>query len=62
MTTIKDALEHGASTLTQAEKLGQSGARIPTRLDAQVLLGYVLNVERAALYANTELLLTAEQE
>jgi release factor glutamine methyltransferase len=58
MTTIKDALEQGTSILAGAEQPGQSGPR----LDAQVLLGYVLKVERAALYAHPERRLTAEQE
>src|SRR5438067_1735819 len=55
MTTIKDALEQGMSALAQA---GESGSR----LDAQVLLGHVLNVDRATLYTYPERLLTGEQE
>lgn len=55
MTTIKDALEHAMSTLAQADQPAP-------RLDAQVLLGYVLNVDRARLYAYPERLLTSQQE
>src|SRR3989454_6641220 len=55
MTTIKDALEQGMSALAQADESG-------SRLDAQVLLGHVLNVDRATLYTYPERLLTGEQE
>src|SRR6266702_8443132 len=55
MTTIKDALDHAMSTLAQADQPA-------SRLDAQVLLGYVLNVDRARLYAYPERLLTQQQE
>src|SRR5437763_11317751 len=55
MTTIKDALEHAMSTLAQADHPAH-------RLDAQVLLGHVLNVDRARLYAYPERLLTPQQE
>ena len=55
MTTIKDALEHAMSTLAQADQPAP-------RLDAQVLLGHVLNVDRAMLYAYPERLLTPQQE
>src|SRR2546421_4331104 len=55
MTTIKDALEHAMSTLAQVDQPAP-------RLDAQVLLGYVLNVDRARLYAYPEGLLTPQQE
>ncbi|HYU71761.1 MAG TPA: HemK/PrmC family methyltransferase, partial [Ktedonobacteraceae bacterium] len=55
MTTIKDALEQAMSTLAQADQPAP-------RLDAQVLLGHVLNVDRARLYAYPERLLTPEQE
>ena len=51
MTTIRQALEQGTLTLTQA---GQSEAR----LDAQVLLSHILNVERSTLYAYPERTLT----
>lgn len=61
MTTIKDALENGASLLAQAREQEQSEGSDP-RLDAQVLLGHVLNVERATLYAHPERLLSVEQE
>ncbi len=57
MTTIKDALEQGTATLAQADR----GA-IGPRLDAQLLLGHVLNVDRATLYAYPEHPLTSEQE
>lgn len=53
--TVQQALEQGIALLTQA---GQETAR----LDAQVLLGYVLGVERATLYAHPEIGLTSEQE
>ena len=55
MVTIKDALQQGTMQLSQA---GLSNAR----LDAQVLLGHVLDVERATLYAYPERVLSAEQE
>ena len=55
MTTVQQTLEQGIALLTQA---GQETAR----LDAQVLLGYVLGVERATLYAYPETRLTPEQE
>ena len=55
MTTIRQALEQGIPTLTKA---GQVNAR----LDAQVLLGHTLHVERSALYAYPERTLTPEQE
>src|SRR5437763_12975805 len=48
MITIKDAL-------------AQADQPAP-RLDAQLLLGYVLNVDRATLYAYPERLLTPQQE
>lgn len=55
MTSIKDALEQAMSTLAQT---GQPGSR----LDAQVLLGHVLNVDRASLYTYPERVLTPQQE
>src|SRR6266566_9515521 len=55
MTTIHQALEQGALTLTQA---GQTNAR----LDAQVLLSHTLQVERAVLYTYPERILTPAQE
>jgi len=56
MITIRQALEQGILTLTQT---GQAQAR----LDAQVLLSHVLNVERSTLYAYPERTLTqAEQQ
>src|SRR5579864_9399649 len=55
MITIRQALEQGILTLTQA---GQAQAR----LDAQVLLSHVLNVERSTLYAYPERTLTLAEE
>lgn len=55
MTTILEALELATSALT---KVGLSAAR----LDAQVLLGHVLQVDRVTLIAYPEKPLTAEQE
>ncbi|MFL5660872.1 MAG: peptide chain release factor N(5)-glutamine methyltransferase [Ktedonobacteraceae bacterium] len=56
MTTIRDALEQGTAALTLA------GQTPKPRLDAQVLLSYVLDVERSTLYTYPERLLTAQQE
>ena len=55
MTNIGEAIELGTSVLTE---IGQS---VP-RLDAQVLLGHVLHVDRATLIAHPEIHLTGEQE
>lgn len=55
MTTIRQTLEQGILTLTKA---GQVNAR----LDAQILLSHTLHVERSALYAYPEHLVTPEQE
>ena len=55
MTTIREALAYGKSMLAQ-------GGQFNPDLDAQVLLGHVLHVERATLYTYPERLLTAEQE
>jgi release factor glutamine methyltransferase len=55
MVTIKDVLQQGTRQLSQA---GLANAR----LDAQVLLGHVLGVERATLYAYPERTLSPEQE
>ncbi len=55
MITIKAALERATALLAEA------GLATPA-LDAQVLLGYVLGVERATLYTYPERFLTAEQE
>lgn len=55
MITIQDALEQGTKTLQQA------GQQNPRR-DVQVLLGHVLDVERASLYAHPERRLTSEHE
>ncbi|HET7638521.1 MAG TPA: peptide chain release factor N(5)-glutamine methyltransferase [Ktedonobacteraceae bacterium] len=56
MTTIREALEQGTAALTLA------GQTPKPRLDAQVLLSHVLDVERATLYTYPERLLTAQQE
>ena len=58
MTSIKDALDRGSSMLAEERQPEQRGPR----LDVQVLLGYVLKVERAALYAHPERLLSTQQE
>ncbi|GAC1693048.1 MAG: peptide chain release factor N(5)-glutamine methyltransferase [Ktedonobacteraceae bacterium] len=55
MTDIAEAIELGRSALAEA---GQS---IP-RLDVQVILGHVLDVDRATLIAHPEMQLTGEQE
>lgn len=55
MITTGDAVTRGTQILTEA---GLSGAR----LDAQVLAGHVLGVERATLYAYPERTMTPEQE
>src|SRR5258708_31081773 len=56
MTTIRDALEQGTAALTLV------GQTPKPRLDAQVLLSHVLDVERSTLYTYPERLLTAQQE
>ncbi|MFL5667423.1 MAG: N5-glutamine methyltransferase family protein, partial [Ktedonobacteraceae bacterium] len=56
MTTIRDALEQGTAALTLV------GQTPKPRLDAQVLLRHVLDVERTTLYTYPERLLTAQQE
>jgi release factor glutamine methyltransferase len=55
MTKVREALTHGARLLREAgdEEAGR---------DAQVLLGHVLGVERAALYTYPERSLTGEEE
>src|SRR6266446_3074556 len=55
MNTIRDILQQGARTLARH---GQTSAL----LDAQVLLGHVLHVERATLYTYPQRVLTTEQE
>lgn len=55
MMTIREALEQATHTLALA---GRSNAR----LDAQVLLSYVLDAERSQLYAYPERTLTPDQE
>ena len=52
MTTVIEALELGTSALIEA------GQPVP-RLDAQVLLGHVLQVDRATLIASSGEPLTA---
>jgi release factor glutamine methyltransferase len=55
MTTINDALAQGTSAFAQAQ--------LPSpRLDAQVLLAHILQVDRAVLYTYPERTLTPEQE
>jgi release factor glutamine methyltransferase len=55
MSTIKDALEQAVHKLSRQE-------RENALLDAQVLLGYVLSVDRATLYTYPERVLPPEQE
>jgi release factor glutamine methyltransferase len=55
MTTIYQALKQATHILTQA---GQTH----TRLDAQILLSHILQIERSDLYAYPEHVLTSEQE
>jgi release factor glutamine methyltransferase len=55
MSTIKDALEYAVGKLAHEEQKSAV-------LDAQVLLGYVLDVDRATLYTYPERALTSEQE
>ena len=55
MTTIYQALEHATLTLTHARKAN-------ARLEAQILLSHILQIERTVLYAYPERVLTPEQE
>ncbi len=55
MTTIRQALEQGTLTLTQA-------GQVDARLDSQVLLSHILQVERSVLFAYPERALSLEQE
>ena len=55
MTTIYQALEHATLTLTHASKTN-------ARLEAQILLSHILQIERTVLYAYPERVLTPEQE
>jgi release factor glutamine methyltransferase len=55
MTTIGDAIECGTTALAA---VGLPGPR----LDAQILLGYILQVERTSLYTYPERSLTPDQE
>jgi release factor glutamine methyltransferase len=55
MTTIRQALEQGTLTLTQT-------GQVKARLDSQVLLSHILQVERSVLFAYPEGALSLEQE
>jgi len=55
MTSIEDALKQAMHKLSRHE-------RRSALLDAQVLLGYALGVDRATLYSYPERMLTPEQE
>ncbi|GCE05625.1 peptide chain release factor N(5)-glutamine methyltransferase [Dictyobacter aurantiacus] len=55
MTTLREALAQGAQTLARADIQG-------TRLEAQVLLGEVLGMDRSRLLAYPDQVLTREQE
>jgi release factor glutamine methyltransferase len=55
MTTIYQVLEHATLTLTHASKTN-------ARLEAQILLSHILQIERTVLYAYPERVLTPEQE
>lgn len=55
MSTVKDALGYAAGRLAHEEQKS-------ALLDAQVLLGHVLDVDRATLYTYPERVLTSEQE
>ena len=55
MSTIKDALEYAVGQLAHEDHKS-------ALLDAQVLLGHVLDVDRATLYTYPERALTSEQE
>src|SRR5216684_4544032 len=55
MTTIYQALEHATLTLTHVRKTN-------ARLEAQILLSHILQIERTVLYAYPERVLTPEQE
>jgi release factor glutamine methyltransferase len=55
MTNIAEAIEMGTSALAE------TGQPVP-RLDVQVLLGHVLDMDRAMLIAHPEMHLTGEQE
>ncbi|GHO87795.1 peptide chain release factor N(5)-glutamine methyltransferase [Dictyobacter formicarum] len=55
MTTLREALAQGAQVLARADIHG-------TRLEAQVLLGEVLGMDRSRLLAYPEQVLTCEQE
>src|SRR5215469_6039655 len=55
MTTIGQALAQGTRILTQEQ-------RESARMDAQILLGHVLEVERASLYTYPEREISPDQE
>src|SRR5579883_166834 len=57
MATIKEALDYGTRALMQH---GKQEAR-EARLDAQMLLGHVMNVERATFYTYPERVVPQEQ-
>lgn len=59
MTTIRDALQQSMQQLLAANPSEEHSI---ARLDAQVLLAHVLDIERAMLYAYPERELTLEQE
>ena len=54
--TVKEALEWGRRCLQEAGREAQEAGR-----DVQVLLGHVLGVERAALFAHPERELSEEE-
>ena len=58
-TTVQRALDQAIQRLTRAQQHPDDHT---ARLDAQMLLGQVLNVERGMLYAYPERTLTSEQE
>ena len=68
MMTISNALEQGTYLLTKTGSYGDeitgetSSASRLARLDSQVLLSHVLNVDRSTLFAYPERLLSPEQE
>ncbi len=61
MTTIRTALQLATQQLTQARQAHKLPVENP-RLDALILLGYVLGKERSYLYTYPDQLLDAQQE
>ena len=62
MITIQTALAQGTQLLSRPDETAQAAERARTaRLDAQLLLARILDVDRAALYAHPEQVLTPEQ-